>query len=131
MKSRIILVSNDSDFFEYIFSKLLLRKNDEILRLKFDEIPENLEKLHNSLLIINSENFEEQTLALMDLCFQSTNIIFAFNEILQFKINVYKKGAFCSYTRNVCDFIKSDYVPVYETNAPVGFTLYRYKYTTK
>ena len=98
MKSRIILVSNDSDFFEYIFSKLLLRKNDEILRLKFDEIPENLEKLHNSLLIINSENFEEQTLALMDLCFQSTNIIFAFNEILQFKINVYKKGAFAFLT---------------------------------
>ena len=53
---------------------------------------------------------------------------FLLNELLY---TVYKKGAFCSYTRNVCDFIKSDYVPVYETNAPVGFTLYRYKYTTK
>ena len=53
---------------------------------------------------------------------------FLLNELLY---SVYKKGAFCSYTRSVCDFIKSDYVPVYETEAPVGFTLYRYKNTTK
>ena len=53
---------------------------------------------------------------------------FLLNELLY---TVYQKGAFCSYTRNVCDFIKSDYVPVYETEAPIGFTLYKYKNTTK
>lgn len=53
---------------------------------------------------------------------------FLLNELLY---SVYKNGAFCSYARNVCDFIKSDYVPVYETEAPIGFTLYRYKKTTK
>ncbi len=45
--------------------------------------------------------------------------------------SVYKNGAFCSYTRNVCDFIRSDYIPVYGTEAPIGFTLYKYKKTTK
>lgn len=53
---------------------------------------------------------------------------FLLNELLY---SVYKKGAFCSYTRSVCDFIKSDYIPVYETEAPIGFTLYKYKNTKK
>lgn len=53
---------------------------------------------------------------------------FLLNELLY---SVYQKGAFCSYTRNVCDFIKSDYTPVYETAGPLGFTLYRYNNTAK
>ena len=53
---------------------------------------------------------------------------FLLNDLLY---SVYRKGAFCSYAENVCDFIKSDYVPVYKTTAPVSFTLYRYKHTTK
>ena len=53
---------------------------------------------------------------------------FLLNELLY---TVYERGAFCSYAKNVCDFIKSDYIPVYETDAPIGFTLYRYKNTKK
>ena len=56
MQSQIVLVSDDSDFFEYIFSKLLLRKSDEIIRLSFDNVPEKLDLLSQAIFVINSEN---------------------------------------------------------------------------
>ena len=49
MQSRIVLISDDSDFFEYIFPKLELRKNDELFRFKFDELPDKLHMLETSV----------------------------------------------------------------------------------
>ena len=46
---RIVLISDDSDFFEYISPKLILRKSDELFRFSFDEV---LEKLHLLSVVI-------------------------------------------------------------------------------
>ena len=98
MSGRIVLVSDDPDFFEYISSKLLLRKSDIFSRLGFDDIPKNLDKLQNSLLIINSENYEEQTLSIIELSLNSSIIVFAYNVDENFKISVYNKGGFSLIT---------------------------------
>ena len=36
MQSRIVLISDDVDFFEYISPKLNLRKSDELFKFGFD-----------------------------------------------------------------------------------------------
>lgn len=41
------------------------------------------------------------------------------------RYTVYGLDDFCSYTKGVCDFIRSYYTPVYEDIAPVSFTLYK------
>ena len=95
---QIVLVSDDSDFFEYIASKLLLRKNDELFLLKFEEIPDNLYNTEGSVLIINSENSEEQTIELLKLSFDATVIVFAYNEYKDFKSKVLRAGAYSFVT---------------------------------
>ena len=103
MSGRIVLVSDDPDFFEYISSKLLLRKSDVFSKLGFDDIPQNLDQLQNSLLIINSENYEEQTLSIIELSLNSSIIVFAYNVDETFKVNVYKKGGFALITPMTSD----------------------------
>ena len=98
MQSRIVLVSDDSDFFEYVFSKFLLRKNDEVYRLKFDELPEKMHLLNPSVLIINSENAEEQTLGLLNFAENAQTVVFAYNEDEEFKIKAFQSGAFAFLT---------------------------------
>lgn len=98
MQSRIVLVSDDSDFFEYVFSKFLLRKNDEVYRLKFDELPEKMHLLNPSVLIINSENAEEQTLGLLNFAENAQAVVFAYNEDEEFKIKAFQSGAFAFLT---------------------------------
>lgn len=98
MQSRIILISNDSDFFEYFTPKLNLRKSDELFKFRFEVLPEKLHLLENSLLIINSENSEENTLELLELLDSAICFVFAFNENLEFKVNAYRKGAFAYIT---------------------------------
>ena len=39
MASKIILISDDSNFFDYIKPKLELRKSDELFMYNFDSIP--------------------------------------------------------------------------------------------
>ena len=80
MQSRIILISEDDDFFEYIIPKLSLRKYDELFRFSFDDVPEKLHLLKNSLLIINSEGAQEQTIELLELAKNTPAIVFSFND---------------------------------------------------
>lgn len=93
MQSRIVLISNDSDFFEYLFPKIMLRKSDMAVYLSFDDLPENIELLSNAVLIINSENFQAQTLELMNLVNEAPVIIFAYNSDEAFKLTCLKSGA--------------------------------------
>ena len=77
MQSRIVLVSDDSDFFEYIVPKLFLRKYDELYRFGFADLPEKLHLLTNSVIIANSEEVQTQTLELLELVKEVPVIVFA------------------------------------------------------
>jgi len=93
MQSRIVLVSDDSNFFEYMVPKLFMRKNDELYRFSFTNILEQLHLLTNSLLIINSEETEEQTLQLLTLMNGTPSFVFSYNENPDFSVKAYKAGA--------------------------------------
>ena len=67
MANRIILISDDSDFFEYIRTKLELRKSDELFAFSFDETLEKLHLIDAAVLIVNSENNKEKTLELLKI----------------------------------------------------------------
>lgn len=94
MQSKVVLVSDDSDFFEYIIPKLALRKYDEIFRFSFDEMPLKLHLLRNAVIIANSENHEEQVLALLDMVENIPIVVFCFNDNEEFRIKAYQKGIF-------------------------------------
>ena len=92
MQNRIILVSDDSDFFEYISPKFSLRKSDELYRYGFDEIPEKLDWIRNSLLIVNSEGSESKTLDLLNLIQSAVYVVFSYNEDDKFLTDCYNLG---------------------------------------
>ena len=94
MTNKIVLISDDKDFFEFIRAKLALRKSDELFTFSFDVVPDKLELLRTSLLIINSESSKEKTLDLLNIFKGTPCIISAFNEDLAFKHQCYKNGAF-------------------------------------
>lgn len=94
MAGRIVLVSDDSDFFDYIRQKLELRKYDELSMLSFDKVPEKLPLIDSSVLIVNSENREEKTLDLLKLLKVTPIIVFAFNEEEIFRRKCYRAGMF-------------------------------------
>ena len=54
MANRIILISDDSDFFEYIRTKLELRKSDELFAFSFDETLEKLHLIDAAVLIVKN-----------------------------------------------------------------------------
>ena len=94
MANKIVLVSDDSDFFDYIRSKLELRKSDELFLFNFDSVPEKLHLLKTSVIIVNSENAEEKTLDLLNL-FQGTPIIVSsYNEDEVFRRKCFRAGMF-------------------------------------
>lgn len=94
MANRIVLISDDSDFFEYIKSKLELRKSDELFTFSFDAVPDKLHLLESSVLIVNSENAKEKTIDLLKI-FKSTPIIVsAFNDDDSFRRKCYRVGMF-------------------------------------
>ena len=93
MQTKVILISDDSNFFDYIIPKLNLRKSDELFRFNFDDLPDKVHLLASSLLIINSENHQEQTLQLLDIVNDVPSIIFGYNNDDDFIINAYKNGA--------------------------------------
>lgn len=93
MQSRIVLVSADSNFFEYISQLLELRKGDEIFRYSFTEIPEKLHLLKNSALIVNSENSEKEALELLKIAKGMPTLIFSFNDDEEYKIQTLQNGA--------------------------------------
>ena len=98
MQSRIVLISEDSDFFEYILPKLNFRKSDELYRFTFEDVLSKLHLLSVSLLIINCEGHKAQTLDLLNLVKGIPAIVFEFNEDAKFKIDAYKAGMFSYIT---------------------------------
>ena len=103
MQGRVVLITNDSDFFEFIAPKLKLRKSDELFRFKFEDIPEKLHLLQTSVLIINSESSKEQTIELLRMLKGNPTIIFSFNEDENFKIACLKAGALSYFTPMTSD----------------------------
>ena len=98
MQSKIVLISNDTDFFEYIIPRLSLRKCDELFRFRFDVIPEKIHLLETSLIIINSENNQKQSLDLLELLKNTPTIIFSYSFNSDFSVEIFKKGAFSYIT---------------------------------
>ena len=94
MTSKIVLISDDADFFDYIKAKLELRKSDELFTFGFDEIPDKLHLLTTSVIIINSENSQEKTLELLSLLKDTPCIVSAYNEDDVFKRKCYREGIF-------------------------------------
>ena len=93
MANKIVLISDDLDFFEYIKSKLELRKSDEVYSFNFDEIPEKLHLLSTSVIIVNSENSNNKTLDLLNLFKSAPIIVIAYNNDDNFKKKCYRAGA--------------------------------------
>lgn len=94
MTSRIVLVSDDKDFFDYIRAKLLLRKSDELFCFTFDEIPEKIHVLDSAVTIINSESSNEKTVDLLKIIKNTPSIVSAYNEDVDFKNRCFHNGAF-------------------------------------
>ena len=94
MANRIVLISDDSDFFEYIKTKLELRKSDELFVYAFDEIPAIIHLLETSVLIVNSENAQEKTIDLLKIFKGTPIIVTAYNEDEVFKRKCYRAGMF-------------------------------------
>lgn len=103
MQDRVILISDDTDFFEYMVQKLTLRKSDEIYRFSFDEIPEKLHLFGISLILINAENRKEKTLDLLNLLNETPAIIFTYNYDNEFSKKAYQLGAFDYLTIETSD----------------------------
>ena len=98
MHCKIILVSDDSDFFEYIIPKFKIRKSDELFEYNFSAIPDKIHMLSSSVLIVNAENNHEQVLQLLDIVSNAPVIVFEYNYDEDFKIAAYKKGMYAYIT---------------------------------
>lgn len=95
MSSQIVLISDDSDFFDFIKLKLELRKSDELQTLSFDEVPGQIDSLQASVLIVNSENRNQKTIDLLKIFNYMTPIIVtAYNDDETFKKKCYRAGTF-------------------------------------
>ena len=98
MPSRIVFVSDDANFFEYISQKLAVRKHDELYHFSFSELPEKLHLLCPAVFFVNSEKTEMQTLQLLSIISRVPVIIFTYNPNDEFRINAYNLGAFAFIT---------------------------------
>ena len=94
MQNRIVLISDDFEFFNYISPKLSLRKSDELYRFSYDELPEKSHLLMSSLLIINSEGMQEKTLELLNIMEGAVCLVFCFNDDEEYRIKLYKAGVY-------------------------------------
>ena len=94
MNGKIVLVSNDQDFFEYIIPKLSFRSSDELYKYSFAGLYSIIDFLKNAVLIINSENNREQTLELLNILHDSPAYVFSYNEDEDFKIKTFDAGGF-------------------------------------
>jgi len=94
MGNKIVLVSDDTNFFDYLRERLCLRKSDELFTFKFDDIPEKLHLLTSALIIVNSEDKQEKAFSLLKIFNNTPVIITAFNDDSEFKQKCYDAGAF-------------------------------------
>ncbi len=94
MANKIVLISEDSDFFDYMRSKLELRKSDELFTFSFDRVPEKIHLLETSVLLVNSENANDKTLDLLKIFKNTPVVVFAFNDNDTYRRKCYRAGAF-------------------------------------
>lgn len=94
MAGKIVLISDDTDFFDFIRQKIELRKYDELFTFSFDGVPEKISFIKNSVLIVNSEKTQEKTLDLLKILSGTPVIVFAFNEDDVFRRKCYRAGMF-------------------------------------
>ena len=85
MSNKVVLISDDKDFFDYIRAKLFMRKSDELFTFTFDELPEKLYLLSSAVIIVNSEQRYENTKDLLKIVKDIPIIVSAFNEDDKFK----------------------------------------------
>ena len=94
MANKIVLISDDTDFFDYIKAKLALRKSDELFTFSYEDALRKSHMLSTSVILADSENSKDKTLNLLNIFKGTPVIVFAFNEDEAFKINAYKSGMF-------------------------------------
>ncbi len=93
MTSKIVLISDDKDFFDYIRNKLELRKSDELFTFSFESILNKIHLLNTSLLIINAENQYEKAIELVKLFKNTPVIVTAYNDDSMFMKKCFRAGA--------------------------------------
>ena len=103
MQNRIVLVSDDSDFFEYINSKLKIRKQDELYRYGYEALSDKLPLISSAVVIIDSENQPEQCLESLKQLKGIPAIVFAYNINPDFELEAYKLGALSFVTPFISD----------------------------
>ena len=94
MGNKIVLVSDDSDFFSYISTKLELRKSDELFEFSFDDIPDRIKFLQSAVIIVNSESSNEKTLDFLNLFNGTPIIVSAYNDDDTYRRKCFRAGAF-------------------------------------
>ena len=63
--TKFVLISDDENFYEYIRTKLVMRKNDELFRFTFDKVPQMAHLLGSAVLIVDSETGKEKVFDLI------------------------------------------------------------------
>ena len=91
--TKFVLISDDENFYEYIRTKLVMRKNDELFRFTFDKVPQMAHLLGSAVLIVDSETGKEKVFDLISLFEETPIIVTSFNEDLEYKEKCYKLGA--------------------------------------
>lgn len=94
MGNKVVLVSDDIDFFDFIKLKLELRRSDELYTFSFDSLLEKLHLLETAVLIVNSEGAKEKTLDLLKILKGSPVLVSAYNEDDVYRRKCYRNGAF-------------------------------------
>ena len=103
MADKVVLISDDENFFDYFKSKLSLRKNDELYCFKFDDIPAKMHLIVHSVLIVNSENSQDKTLELLSFFRETPIIVSAYNTDEEYKVKCYQAGMFDFITPLISD----------------------------
>lgn len=94
MAGRIVLISDDTNFFDFVKLKLELRKSDELFSFTFDAVTEKIHLLKTSVIFIDAENSKEKTLDLLAILKGIPTIVFVYNEDENYKRKCFRAGAF-------------------------------------
>lgn len=94
MSAKIVLVSDDTDFFDYVKEKLSFRQSDELFSFNFEQIINKCNLFSNVVLIVDSENSNEKVLELLKIFKSFPIIVFTYNDDSDFRKECIKAGAF-------------------------------------
>ena len=118
MATKIALISEDKDFFNFIKEKLLFRKADELFSFSFDDVPERVHMLSSAVLFINGENMYDKTLDLLDIIKGIPAVVFTYNEDTSFKEKCYEKGVLDCLTILISTKeLRSRLIPILNTSS--------------